>query len=217
MFDRIAPTYDLLNHLLSLNIDTRWRKQAVKMLNLTGSERVLDACCGTGDLAVALMQGGAGTVAGTDFSPEMIRLANEKAGETISFQVADTLELPFDDQTFDVATVGFGARNLEDLDAGFRSLHRVLKPGGRMLILEFNRPKNPIVRTVYGLYFMLVLPMIGNIVSGGADNAYAYLPRSVMAFPSPEVLAERMKAAGFSSVNIKPLTFGIAYVHLAIR
>ena len=215
MFDRIAPTYDVLNHLLSANIDSRWRKQAARLLDLKGTERVLDVCCGTGDLAVAMLDGGAGEVQGTDFAPAMIELAKEKAGERIQFQVADTTDVPFPDASFDAATVGFGVRNLEDMDAGFREMHRVLKPGGRFLILEFSRPPNPVFRGIYHAYFMIVLPMIGNLVSGGADNAYTYLPRSVMAFPGPNALADRLKDAGFERVDIERLSMGIACIHIA--
>lgn len=217
MFDRIAPTYDLLNHVLSANIDKRWRKRAVKKLALTGTERVLDACTGTGDQAVALHAAGAAEVVGTDFAPEMIRVAKEKAGEQIAFQVADTTQLPFEDASFDVATVSFGVRNLEDMDGGFRDLQRVLRPGGRLMVLEFTQPPNPIFRAFYYLYFMIILPIIGNLVSGGADNAYAYLPRSVLAFPGPDELAKRLKKAGFATVEVETLTFGIACIHLATK
>src|SRR5262245_66057662 len=217
MFDRIAPTYDVLNHLLSANVDKAWRARTVARLALTGRERVLDACTGTGDLAVALLQGGAREVVGTDFAPKMIERAKAKAGERATFLVADTTRLPFPDASFDAATVGFGVRNLEDMDAGFRELCRVLRPGGRLAVLEFSRPPNPIVRGGYHLYFMLALPLIGNLLSGGAENAYAYLPRSVLAFPSPPVLAERLRGAGFATVDFTPLTLGIAHVHLATR
>ncbi len=218
MFDRIAPTYDMLNHLLSANTDVRWRKQAAAMLALDGTERLLDLCCGTGDLSVAMKDGGAGEVVGTDFAVEMVRLARKKAGDRIEFGVADTTDLPFEDASFDVATVGFGVRNLEDLDGGFREACRVLRPGGRFLVLEFSRPPNAVFRAVYHTYFMIVLPMIGNLVSGGGgDNAYTYLPRSVMAFPGPHALGERLKQAGFSSVDITPLTGGIACIHIATK
>ncbi len=218
MFDRIAPTYDLLNHLLSANTDVRWRRQAADMLQLNGSERLLDLCCGTGDLAMAMQAGGAGEVVGTDFAPEMVRLAEAKGGDSIRFQVADATHLPFADATFDVATVGFGVRNLEDLDAGFREACRVLRPGGRFLVLEFSRPPNPLFRAVYHTYFMIVLPMIGNLVSGGGgDNAYTYLPRSVMGFPGPEALAQRLVEAGFATVDVTALTGGIACIHLATK
>ncbi len=225
MFDRIAPTYDLLNHLLSANVDVRWRREVVARLALTGRERVLDACCGTGDLALLLCEAGAGSVVGTDFAPAMVARAREKAlarggraaGPALAFEVADTTRLPFGDASFDLATVAFGVRNLEDLDAGLAELCRVLRPGGRLAVLEFSRPANPVFRALYHTYFMLVLPLVGNLVSGGADNAYAYLPRSVLAFPGPEALAGRLRRAGFAEVHVVPLTLGIACLHLATR
>lgn len=217
MFDRIAPTYDVLNHLLSANVDQAWRRRAVRLLDAGSEERVLDACTGTGDLAVALRAAGAGDVTGVDFAPEMVRIAERKAGEHVHFQVADVLDLPFGDGAFDAATVAFGVRNFEDLPAGLLELGRVLRPGGRLLILEFSRPANRWVRGVYETYSMVVLPMIGNLVSGGADNAYAYLPRSVQAFPDPERLAGLLEGAGFARVDAHPLTFGIATLHLATR
>jgi demethylmenaquinone methyltransferase/2-methoxy-6-polyprenyl-1,4-benzoquinol methylase len=215
MFDRIAPTYDLLNHLLSANEDARWRRRAVERLALRGDERVLDCCTGTGDLAIALAPA-AGSVVGVDFSAEMVARAREKA-PSIPFHVADVTRLPFPDASFDVVTVAFGVRNLQDLDAGLREMARVLVPGGRLLVLEFTRPENPIVRSAYLLYFMLLLPLVGNLVSGGADNAYAYLPRSVLAFPGPRALAARMRAAGFGDVRMEPLSMGIAAIHMATR
>jgi demethylmenaquinone methyltransferase/2-methoxy-6-polyprenyl-1,4-benzoquinol methylase len=217
MFDRIAPTYDLLNHLLSANVDQAWRRRAVRLLDAGPAERVLDACTGTGDLAVALHQAGAGDVVGCDFAPEMIRLAEEKAGAHVRFQVADVLDLAFGDGTFDAATVAFGVRNFQDLPRGLAELCRVLRPGGRLLVLEFSRPPNRLVRGLYETYSMVVLPMIGNLVSGGADNAYAYLPRSVQAFPAPDRLAGLLREAGFSAVDVHPLTFGIATIHLAVK
>lgn len=217
MFDRIAPTYDLLNRLLSAGIDQGWRRRAVRLLGAGPGERVLDACTGTGDLAVALNEAGAGDVVGFDFAPEMIRRAREKAGEHVRFQVADALDLPFEDGAFDAATVAFGVRNFEDLPRGLAELGRVLKPGGRLLVLEFSRPENPLVRSVYETYATLVLPLIGNLVSGGADNAYAYLPRSVRSFPAPARLAGLLEGAGFASVDVHPLTFGVATIHLAVK
>lgn len=217
MFDRIAPTYDLLNHLLSANIDARWRRQAVAALRLTGQERVLDACTGTGDLAKALLDGGAGAVTASDFAPEMLKRAEAKTGGRAALLVADTTQLPFASGSFDVATVGFGVRNLERLDQGLAELCRVLKPGGRLCVLEFSRPRNPLFRGAFNIYFMLILPLIGNLVSGGADNAYAYLPRSVLAFPGPEAFAERLRRAGFAQVQVQPLTLGIACIHLASK
>ncbi len=215
MFDRIAPTYDVLNHLLSANIDARWRTRAVAALGLTGRERVLDACTGTGDLARALLEGGAGEVDATDFAPEMLRRADAKTSGRARLQVADTTALPFASGTFDAATVGFGVRNLERLDQGLAELCRVLKPGGTLCVLEFSRPSNPLFRGLFNIYFMLILPVVGNLVSGGADNAYAYLPRSVLAFPGPEGLKQRLQRAGFGEVAWQPLSLGIACIHLA--
>ena len=219
MFDAIAPTYDLLNHLLSANVDKAWRRATVRRLALTGRERVLDACTGTGDLAIALLNGGAREVVGSDFAPQMVERARRKAAGRANarFLVADTTRLPFPDGDFDVATVAFGVRNLEDLDAGLRDLCRVLVPGGRLAILEFSRPTNRLFRGVFNLYFQLVLPLVGNLLSGGAENAYAYLPRSVQAFPAPAALADRLKAAGFQRVEWAPLTLGIAHLHLATK
>jgi demethylmenaquinone methyltransferase/2-methoxy-6-polyprenyl-1,4-benzoquinol methylase len=219
MFDRIAPTYDILNRVLSGSTDQKWRRRCAEGLALTGRERVLDACTGTGDLAMALLDAGAGSVVATDFSPEMVRRAEVKAAgqERLRFEVADTTRLPFEEASFDVATVGFGVRNLEDLDAGLRELARVLKPGGRLCVLEFSVPTNPLFRTVYLAYFTLVLPLIGNLVSGGADTAYTYLPRSVLSFPSPAALADRMRRAGFPAVRIEPLTMGIAHLLTGTR
>lgn len=215
MFNRIAPTYDLLNHVLSANIDVAWRRKTVAALGLRGTERCLDACTGTGDLAVALLEGGAKEVVGSDFAEEMLEIARKKAGARATFRQADTTRLPFESASFDVATVGFGVRNIEDLDAGLRELRRVLAPGGRLAILEFSRPPNLLVRAAYDFYFRLLLPLIGNLVSGGAENAYSYLPRSVMTFPAPAALADRLRAAGFDEVSYEALTFGIAHLHVA--
>jgi demethylmenaquinone methyltransferase/2-methoxy-6-polyprenyl-1,4-benzoquinol methylase len=217
MFGRVAPTYDLLNHVLSANVDRRWRRRAVRLLRLTGGERVLDACTGTGDLAIALRDGGAGEVVGCDFAPEMIEHARAKAGtrEGIRFEVADVLALPHADDTFDAATVAFGVRNFEDLERGLAELRRVIRPDGRLLVLEFSRPPNPLVRVAYEVYAMVVLPLVGNLVSGGAENAYAYLPRSVQTFPAPDALARTLEDVGFARTQIHPLTLGIATIHLA--
>jgi demethylmenaquinone methyltransferase/2-methoxy-6-polyprenyl-1,4-benzoquinol methylase len=147
----------------------------------------------------------------------MLEQAAAQTDARATFQVADTTNLPFASASFDAATVGFGVRNLEDLDAGLAELARVLVPGGRLAVLEFSQPRNPLFRGLYNAYFMLVLPLIGNLVSGGADNAYAYLPRSVLAFPDPAALAERMRRAGFRTVEVHPQSLGIACIHVATR
>lgn len=217
MFRDIAPRYDLLNHLLSLNLDRRWRRRAVRQLGweTCPDGTYLDACAGTLDLAAELAHrpGFGGTVIGADFVVPMLRRGKGKA--PVPAVGADTLTLPFADGTFDGATVGFGVRNLADLDAGFRELRRVLKPGARLVILEFATPRVWPVRQLYLFYFRRVLPTIGRTVSKHTD-AYSYLPASVLRFPEPEELAERMKAAGFPTVEYQRLTLGIVAVHCGI-
>lgn len=217
MFSSIAPRYDLLNHVLSLNIDRLWRRWAVNRL---GWERApeglyLDNCAGTLDLAVELARRPAfrGRVVGSDFTFAMLQGG---AGKVSSLPVeracADALRLPFPDETFDGSTVGFGVRNLEDLDAGLRESARVLKPGARLVILEFTTPGWQPFRGMYFFYFLKVLPAIGRLVSKHS-SAYTYLPESVLSFPEPPELARRMEAAGFEAVGWKTLTGGIAALH----
>ncbi len=217
MFDAIAPTYDLLNHVLSANVDARWRRRVVALLELRGTERALDVCTGTGDLALALLEGGAREVEGCDLAEAMLDRAEEKAKGRVRFRVGDAERLPYPDAAFDVVTIGFGARNLQHLDTGLREMCRVLAPGGRLAILEFSRPPNLLVRSVYETYSTIVLPLVGNLVSGGSDNAYTYLPRSVQAFPTTGELANRLCAAGFAQVGVTLLTLGIAAIHLASK
>jgi demethylmenaquinone methyltransferase / 2-methoxy-6-polyprenyl-1,4-benzoquinol methylase len=221
MFSAIAPRYDLLNHLLSLNIDRRWRRQAVDRL---GWERrptgvYLDACAGTLDLAAELARrpGFAGRVAAADFAPAMLRLGAGKAPDgTVSAAAADSLELPFADASFDGVTVGFGVRNLADLDRGLAELRRVLRPGSRAVVLDFTTPPRAPLRLLYLLYFTRVLPWVGGIVSGHPE-AYAYLPASVARFPAPGELQRRMAGAGFLECGHRLLTGGIAAIHWGTR
>ncbi|HEX6938489.1 MAG TPA: class I SAM-dependent methyltransferase [Longimicrobiales bacterium] len=221
MFGAIAPRYDLLNHVLSLNIDRRWRRRAVDEL-LGGHAprgRYLDACAGTLDLAleIAGRDGFEGRVVASDFSLPMLERGRGKVGgRPVAPACADALRLPFPDATFDGATVGFGVRNLADLDAGLRELGRVLKPGGRLVVLEFTTPTFAPVRALYLFYFLRILPWIGRIVSRHG-SAYAYLPASVLEFPPPVELAARMRAAGFTEVRWRPLTMGIAAIHVGTR
>lgn len=215
MFTAIAPRYDLLNHLLSLNVDRGWRRRAVARLawERAPSGTFLDACAGTLDLAaeLAARPGFSGRIVGADFVVPMLRLGRAKDRDLRPVG-ADTLRLPFTDGAFDGGTVGFGIRNLVDVDAGFRELRRVLKPGARLVVLDFALPGASPVRALYLFYFRRVLPLIGRIVSKHTD-AYTYLPDSVLQFPTPEALAERMAGAGFIDVRYERLTLGVTAVH----
>jgi demethylmenaquinone methyltransferase/2-methoxy-6-polyprenyl-1,4-benzoquinol methylase len=215
MFTAIAPRYDLLNHLLSLNVDRGWRRRAVARLawDRAPAGTFLDACAGTLDLAaeLAAQPGFTGRIVGADFVVPMLRLGRGKA-RTVRPVGADTLRLPFANETFDGATVGFGIRNLVDVDAGFRELRRVLKPGARLVVLDFTLPSASPLRALYLFYFRRVLPLIGRIVSKHTD-AYTYLPDSVLQFPTPEALAERVTLAGFTGVGYERLTLGVTALH----
>lgn len=213
MFGAIAPRYDLLNHLLSFNVDRRWRRRAVDRLGWERCPRgwYLDLCAGTLDLALELRRrpGFEGRVIGADFALPMLRIGRKKAAgmEVVG---ADALELPFPDCFFDGCLVGFGVRNLADLDQGLREIARTLKPGARVVILDFSLPSVGPVRSLYLFYFRRILPAIGGLVSKHA-SAYRYLPASVAEFPAPEELVSRMRAAGFEEFGFDRLTFGIAF------
>lgn len=215
MFTSIAPRYDLLNHVLSLNIDRAWRRIAIRRLAWRdrADGTYLDACAGTLDLAAELagQEGFRGRVVGADFVVPMLELGRTKADD-LQPVGADTLHLPFGDATFDGATVGFGVRNLIDIDAGLVELRRVLRPGGRLVVLDFTLPSARPMRALYLFYFRRVLPWIGRVVSKHTD-AYTYLPDSVLRFPTPEALADAMRRAGFAEVGFQRLTLGIAAVH----
>ncbi|MBI1967957.1 MAG: ubiquinone/menaquinone biosynthesis methyltransferase [Gemmatimonadetes bacterium] len=219
MFSAIAPRYDLLNHLLSLNIDRRWRRRAVDRLGWEAKPDgvYLDLCAGTMDLAAELARraGFCGRVVGADFALPMLARGKAKAARTVPV-AADALELPFPDAAFDGAFVGFGVRNLADLDAGLREAARVLKPGARFVILEFTTPRFAPLRAAYLFYFRRVVPAIGRAVSKHRD-AYTYLPESVLDFPEPETLVQRLAAAGFSGVGVERLTGGICAIHHGTR
>jgi demethylmenaquinone methyltransferase/2-methoxy-6-polyprenyl-1,4-benzoquinol methylase len=221
MFSSIAPRYDLLNHVLSLNIDRAWRRKAVDRL---GWERkpeglYLDNCAGTLDLAAELATRTEfrGQVIGSDFTLAMLQHGVHKVEQLpVAPVCADALKLPFADKSFDGATVGFGVRNLADLDVGLSEFARVLKPGARLVILEFTTPQWQPFRALYFFYFLRVLPTIGRLVSSHG-SAYTYLPESVMRFPEPPALAERMRGAGFGEVGWQSLTGGIAALHWGVR
>src|SRR4249919_786642 len=203
MFDRIAPVYDVMNHVMTAGLDRRWRRLAVSEVVWPG-DRVLDACCGTGDLAVEAERRG-GRVVGLDFSERMLERARRKS-DAIEWVRGDLLELPFADESFDAATVGFGIRNVQDLEAGLRELARVLRPGGRLGCLEITRPRGAL-RPFFRLWFDCLVPLAGKVLPGGA--AYAYLPASVRRFPGPEDLAVVMRRAGLGEISWQLLGGGI--------
>ena len=216
MFSAIAPRYDLLNHLLSLNIDRRWRRCAIAALEWQQQSEgtYLDLCAGTLDVAAMLASqaGFKGRVVGADFAEPMLRAGRAKVSSRISPLVADALDLPLGGTTAAGAIVAFGIRNVSDLDAALREVHRVLVRGGRFIILEFTTPRNPLMRAFYHFYFHRLLPVIGGMVSGHRA-AYKYLPASVAQFPAEEELAARMRVAGFVDVHWTSLSFGIAAIH----
>jgi demethylmenaquinone methyltransferase/2-methoxy-6-polyprenyl-1,4-benzoquinol methylase len=219
MFTAIAPRYDFLNHLLSLNVDRSWRRTAVARLGWEARPGgvYLDLCAGTLDLAAELARrpGFRGTVLGADFALPMLARGRNKAARAVPVG-ADALALPFPDAAFDGALVGFGVRNLADLDAGLVEAARVLKPGARFVILEFATPRWAPLRAAYLFYFRHILPAVGRMVSKHRD-AYTYLPESVLAFPEPEALARRFTAAGFHDVEFELLTGGICAIHRGTR
>jgi demethylmenaquinone methyltransferase/2-methoxy-6-polyprenyl-1,4-benzoquinol methylase len=221
MFSDIAPRYDLLNHLLSFNIDKRWRRRAIRALDWERAPQglYLDLCAGTLDVGVDLASRGGfgGRIAAADFAEPMLRAGLAKAaGRPIHPINADALGLPLADASCDGAIVAFGVRNLADLDIGLREVARVLKPGARFVILEFTTPPNAIVRGGYHLYFHNLLPRLGGWISGNR-GAYRYLPESVAHFPSAAELGARMESAGFRDVRWELLTFGIAAIHVGVR
>lgn len=209
MFDRIAPVYDVLNRVMTAGLDGRWRRLTAQAVVRPG-DRVLDACCGTGDLALAAHAVG-GVVTGLDFSERMLERARRKSS-AIEWVQGDLLDLPFAGRSFDVGTVGFGVRNVEDLDRALREFRRVLRSGGRLGILDLVRPKGPLA-LFYRVWFDGVIPLVGKLVPGG--SAYTYLPASVRRFPGPTELCERVEAAGFSVVTRRRLAGGIVVMIVA--
>lgn len=211
MFDRISPVYDPMNRLMTAGLDRRWRRLAVRAVVRSG-DRVLDACCGTGDLALEAQRAG-GRVTGLDFSERMLERARRKSAD-VDWVHGDVLALPFPDGSFDAATVGFGIRNVEDLEAGLRELARVLRPGGRLACLEITRPRGAL-RPFFSLWFDGLVPLAGKALPGGA--AYSYLPASVRRFPGPEDLGEALRRAGFGEIGWRLLGGGIVALHAATR
>lgn len=209
MFDRIAPVYDAMNRLMTGGLDRSWRRLTAEAVVGPGA-RVLDACCGTGDLAVAAEREG-GMVTGLDFAPRMLERARRKS-ETIEWVQGDLLALPFPNGAFDVATVGFGVRNVADLERALHEFRRVLRPGGRLAILEITQPRG-VLRPFFRLWFDVLVPAAGRVLPGG--GAYAYLPASVRRFPTAEDLSALLDAAGFESVRVRLLGGTIVALHVA--
>ena len=209
MFDRISPVYDVMNRAMTVGLDQRWRRLTAQSVVRSG-DRVLDACCGTGDLALAALAAG-GRVTGLDFSPEMLARARRKSS-AVEWVRGDVLALPFSDGSFETVTVGFGVRNLADLEAGLAEFRRVLVPGGRLGCLEITRPSGPL-RLFFHLWFDRLVPLTGRMLAGG--SAYAYLPASVRRFPGPSDLGAAMIGAGFSEVQWRMLGGGIVALHVA--
>jgi demethylmenaquinone methyltransferase/2-methoxy-6-polyprenyl-1,4-benzoquinol methylase len=210
MFDRIAPVYDTMNRVMTGGLDVRWRRLAAEAAVRRG-DRVLDAACGTGDLAIADLKAGADTVVGLDFSEQMLARARRKA--PLEWVQGDMLELPFADESFDAATVGFGVRNVADLDRALRELRRVLKPGGRLAILEITQPRGAL-KPFFSLWFDRAVPLLGKVLPGG--NAYTYLPASVKRFPAAEALADLLRANGFGDVRFRLLAGSIVALHTGV-
>lgn len=226
MFGQIAPWYDFLNHLLSLNIDRRWRDRTARLVppGPASLGPILDLCTGTGDLALTYDRaaGGSVPVVGADFSHEMLLRAVKKAdvagaGGRVRFVEADAQALPFPEGAFQLVTVAFGLRNVTDPDRGLREMVRVTRPGGRVAVLEFSRPRGPVLGRLYLWYFRNLLPLVGQLISRSPESAYRYLPASVLNFPDYEALADRMRAAGLEEVRYRPFTFGVATLYVGVK
>ena len=219
MFATIAGRYDLLNHLLSLNIDKKWRRLVVKRVSakIPASESlILDVACGTGDLSLALFEISGARVVGTDFCRPMLTIAAGKVPADVKLIEGDALSLPFKDGTFDAVTIAFGLRNLAGVESGLKELRRILKPKGWLAVLEFSRPSNPVLRPMFGFYFRKILPLLGGVISG-SHGAYSYLPASVSRFPDQQQLSCLMKQAGLDQVSFENLSGGIAALHIGRR
>jgi demethylmenaquinone methyltransferase / 2-methoxy-6-polyprenyl-1,4-benzoquinol methylase len=219
MFDAIAPRYDFLNRVLSLGIDCRWRRFAVGLITATPHGRILDIATGTGDVALEIARQTADgiSIVGADVSREMVEIGKQKAAaspyaDRITFEIAPCESLPFPDEQFNAVTIAFGIRNVVDRLQGLKEMHRVLKPGGKAIILEFSTPTSPLFRAVYLFYFLKILPAIGGLFS--RQSAYRYLPDSVLEFPSREEFESLMEQAGFGSLQHYDLTGGIATVYV---
>lgn len=223
MFGEIAPNYDRMNHLLSMNVDRLWRRTTVRTLNPNRVDPILDCCTGTGDLAFAFERatGSSVPITAADFCEEMLQIGRQKIAKQQSTQVtfvhADTQQLPFPDDRFQIVSTAFGLRNVSDTDLGLREMTRVCQPGGQVAVLEFSTPRQQPIRAMYSWYFKNVLPRIGQALARNQSSAYNYLPDSVGDFPAYEALTQRMLSAGLSSARFKPLTFGIATLYVGVK
>ena len=236
MFGEISGRYDFLNHFLSGGVDYYWRWRTVRRIRPNGGSPILDVCTGTGDLAIAYWKkaGGTTAVVGTDFTPEMLEIARQKTAKmgipaeagssenadstagrkaSLTFQQADTMELPLESDVFQIVSVAFGLRNVSDTVAGLKEMTRVCKPGGQVAVLEFSMPRNRLFGAVYRWYFRNILPRIGQLLARNSEAAYKYLPQSVSQFPQDEELAGLMREAGLTDITWTPLTFGIATLY----
>jgi demethylmenaquinone methyltransferase/2-methoxy-6-polyprenyl-1,4-benzoquinol methylase len=217
MFDAIAPTYEWVNRVASVGRDAYWRRRAVRLAGIRSDDRVLDLACGTGDFARAFQAAGPERVVGADFAANMLRQALSRSADGMTWCQADALQLPFADETFTVAGCAFGVRNFQHLAAGLAEAHRVLKPGGQVVILEFGMPRTGVLRLAYRFYFENILPRLGTWISRDRTGAYRYLPQSVITFLDTDGMALALTEAGFASIRAHPMTFGIAVVYLAVK
>lgn len=221
MFDSISPKYDFLNHFLSLGIDNIWRKKCVNKLKEINPKTILDIATGTGDLAIASLVLDPIKITGLDLSAGMLEKGREKMKkrgyqDKIEMVKGDSENLPFDNNSFDASTVGFGVRNFEDLEKGLKEINRVIKKGGKISILEFSKPTNPIFKGLYNFYFLRILPLFGKLFSR-SNSAYTYLPKSVQAFPDGKDFLQVLDKCGFSQTTATPLTFGICTIYTGIK
>lgn len=215
MFNAIAPRYELVNTVFSGGRDASWRRRAVALANVSTSDTVLDVACGTGDFARAFHRRGVRSVVGCDFARDMLERAAARSGPGIDWCEADALHLPFGDARFDILSCAFGVRNFQDLDRGLTEMRRVLRRGGRVVILEFTRPTARFFRWAYELYANRIMPQLAAWLSGDAAGAYRYLPRSIASFLTAKQMVARLVGAGFSHVRATPLTMGVVTVYVA--
>ena len=224
MFGEIAPKYDLMNHVLSLNVDRYWRWRTCRLVRPSGEQPILDLCTGTGDLAFAFHRYTAGSapIVAADFCPQMLAIGEAKKQRAglngqIEFVEADATNLPFEDNRFQVVSVAFGLRNVADTDRGLQEMVRVCQLGGKVAVLEFSMPSWQPFKAIYGWYFRHILPRVGQLFARNSSSAYSYLPQSVGEFPSGQALADRMLAAGLTSVKWHPLTLGVATLYVGVK